>query len=109
MSVTLAEGALERIEVSLSGLYISHFLLLAPGTGGLAASFVAPERLGTTPATVLCLLPLAASIAVVYKATKLETLEPVEFVKEVAALFGSIVVFVAVSAAVLLGIAWLVG
>jgi hypothetical protein len=57
---------------------------------------------------MLWLLPLAASIAVVYKATKLPTITAGNFVKEVVVLFGSIVVFIVISALVLYALAWLI-
>jgi len=69
---------------------------------GLLARFAAPEQLQTKPATVLWLLPLAASIAVVYKATKVASMKPLGFIKEAVILFASIVVFIVISALVLL-------
>jgi hypothetical protein len=74
----------------------------------LIANFTAPENIGTHPSSVLWLLPLAMAVAIVYKATKLEKIELTGFVKETAALFGSIVVFVIVAALVLLFLAWLI-
>jgi len=70
--------------------------------GGWLGSFTAPEQLTTEPVTVLWLLPLAASIAVVYKATKVASIKPLEFIKEVVILFISIVGFVVISALALL-------
>jgi hypothetical protein len=72
------------------------------------ASLTAPEEIGTTPQSVLWLLPLAAAIAVVYKATKLPKITAVSFLKESAALFGSIVLFVVITALVLHFVAWLI-
>ena len=43
-------------------------------------------------------LPLVAAIAIVYKATKVPKITAVNFLKEVVILFGSIVVFMAVTA-----------
>jgi hypothetical protein len=72
------------------------------------ASLSAPEEVGTTPQSMLWLLPLAAAIAVVYKATKLPKITAGNFLKETAALFGSIVLFIAVTALILLVAAWLI-
>jgi len=44
------------------------------------------------------LLPLVASIAVVYKATKVYKVRPYPFLRESAVLFGSILVFILVAA-----------
>jgi len=74
----------------------------------LTATFTAPEEIRTNPASMLWLLPLAASIAVVYKATKLRTIRAANFIKETAALFGSIVVFIIVSMVVLYALTWLI-
>ncbi len=72
------------------------------------ASLTAPEEIGATPQSMLWLLPLAAAVAVVYKATKLPKITAGSFLKETAALFGSIVLFVAVTALVLNAVAWLI-
>lgn len=72
------------------------------------ASFTSPERIGTNPQSMLWLLPLVASIAVVYKATKFPTIKAGSFIKESAVLFGSIIVFMLVTAMVLCALAWLV-
>ena len=71
-------------------------------------SFTTPMRIGTDPASVLWLLPLVVSIAVVYKATKVHRIRPWPFAKESAVLFGSIVVFIVVAAIILYGITWIV-
>jgi hypothetical protein len=78
---------------------IAYFVILA--------TFATPERIGTNPSSILWLLPLAASIAIVYKATKLPTITAGNFVKEVVILFGSIVVFIIITALVLYSLAWL--
>jgi len=57
---------------------------------------------------MLWLLPLVASIAVVYKATKMPKITCANFAKEAAILFGSIIVFMAVTAIALCALAWLV-
>jgi hypothetical protein len=74
----------------------------------ITASFTAPENIGTNPSAMLWLLPLAMAVAVVYKATKVEKIEPVSFIKEAVVLFGSIVVFIVAAALVLLTLSWLV-
>jgi len=71
------------------------------------ATFFLPEDITMNAAMTLLLLPLAASIAVIYKVLKLPEIKPVNFIKETAVLFGSIVVFLAVSAVVLFVVAWL--
>jgi hypothetical protein len=74
----------------------------------ILGSFTSPMRIGTDPASMLWLLPLVVSIAVVYKSTKVYRIEPWPFAKESAVLFGSIVVFIAVAAVVLYGVTWIV-
>ena len=64
----------------------------------VVASFTAPEEIGANPQSMLWLLPLAAAIAVVYKATKLPTITARNFIKEAAILFGSIIVFIIITA-----------
>jgi hypothetical protein len=72
------------------------------------ATFTQPENIGTTPQIMLWLLPLAAAIAIVYKATKLPAIKVSDFVKETALLFGSIIVFIAVTALALHALASLI-
>lgn len=74
----------------------------------LLATFLYPEKISTTPLSMLWVLPLVASIAIVYKATKVDTIELKPFAKETFVLFGSIVVFLGVAAIVLCLIAWFV-
>jgi hypothetical protein len=74
----------------------------------IMANFTIPEHIGTTPQSMLWLLPLVAAIAVVYKATKLPEIKAVNFIKEAVVLFGSITVFMFVTALILYAIAWLV-
>lgn len=74
----------------------------------ILANFTMPERIGVTPMSMLWLLPLALSIAVVYKATKVRQVRTASFIKESVVLFASIVVFMFITAVVLLGFAWLV-
>jgi len=69
-------------------------------------SFTTPMRIGTTPASMLWLLPLVVTIAVVYKATKVDKIRLWPFTRESAVLFGSILVFIGVAALVLYALAW---
>ena len=77
-------------------------------TSFIIASFTIPEQIGTTPQSMLWLLPLVASIAIVYKATKLPEIKLGNFIKEAVVLFASIVVFMLVTAIILYAVAWLV-
>jgi len=72
------------------------------------ATFTIPENIGVTPNSMLWLLPLVAAISVVYKTTKLPKIKFVHFLKESVILFGSIVIFMAITALVLVAFAWLV-
>ncbi len=74
----------------------------------IIASFTIPEQISTTPLSMLWLLPLVAAIAIVYKATKLPEIKVANFIKEAVVLFGSIIVFMFVTALILYAIAWLV-
>jgi len=74
----------------------------------VTANFTIPQRIGVNPQSMLLLLPLVASIAIVYKATKLPKITAGHFLKEVVILFGSIVVFMAVTALVLCVLAWVI-
>jgi hypothetical protein len=72
------------------------------------ASFTIPEQISTTPQSMLWLLPLVAAISIVYKATKLPEIKAANFIKESVLLFGSIVVFMFVTALILYAVAWVV-
>ena len=74
----------------------------------VTASFTVPERITVDPHSMLWLLPLVAAIAIVYKATKVPKIAAVNFLKEVIILFGSIVVFMVVTAMVLGVLGWLI-
>ena len=82
--------------------------LLQNGNPVVIASFTTPEKIGTNPSSMLWLLPLAASIAIAYKATKLPTIKAGNFIKEAAILFGSIVVSIIITAVALYALAWLI-
>jgi hypothetical protein len=81
---------------------------MAKLTALLLANFTVPENIGVNPQSMLWLLPLVASIAVVYKATKVPKIKTGSFIRESAVLFGSIVVFMVVTALVLCAMAWLI-
>ena len=72
------------------------------------ATFTVPKRIGTTPQSLLWLLPLTAAIAVVYKTTKVPDIKLFNFVKESAVLFGSIVVFITLTALALYAVAFFI-
>ena len=74
----------------------------------IMATFTMPERIGVTSSSMLWLLPLVASISIVYKTTKLPKIRFANFVKESVVLFGSIVIFMAITALVLVAMAWLI-
>ena len=76
-------------------------------TISILSTFMSPETVGITPASMLWIAPLAASIAIVYKTTKLESITATTFIKECITLFGSIVVFMAVTALVLYAFSWM--
>lgn len=76
-------------------------------TAFILASFTIPERIGVNPQSMLWLLPLVAAISVVYKATKVPKIKFVSFAREAGILFGSIVVFMIVTALALCAVAWL--
>ncbi len=67
----------------------------------LVATFTAPQEIGINPQSLLWLLPLVTVISIIYKATKVKTLKVGNFLKEVGALFVSIIVFMAITAMVL--------
>ncbi len=74
----------------------------------ILGTFTTPEKIGMNPQSMLWLLPLAAAIAVVYKATKARKVALRAFIKEATILFGSIVVFITVTACILYALAWLI-
>ena len=72
------------------------------------ASFTVPEIIHVDQQSMLWLLPLVAAISIVYKTTKIPNIKAVGFLKEVVILFGSIVVFMVVTAIALCVLAWLI-
>ena len=79
-----------------------------PAVALIIATFTSPEKININPQSVLWLLPLVASIVVVYKATKVSTIKISSFLKETVVLFGSIIIFMVVTALVLYALAWLI-
>jgi hypothetical protein len=75
-------------------------------TAFFLASFTVPEQIGLNPNSMLWLLPLVASIAIVYKALKVPKIQFRIFLKDVAMLFISIVIFITVTALVLFALSW---
>ena len=76
-------------------------------TSSILASFSQPETIGVNPQSMLWILPLVVAISIVYKTTKIETIKFFPFVREVIVLFGTIVVFMIITALTLYGIEWL--
>ena len=74
----------------------------------LTASFTSPEIVETNPQSLLWLLPLVLSIAIVYKAMKLPVISLGNFIKEIVMLLGSIAVFITVIAFALYAVARLI-
>ena len=74
----------------------------------ILAGFTSPIEIGTTPASMLGLLPFSASIAIVYKAMNVTDITFFNFTKHVVILFVTIVVFMVIAALGLLGVNWLV-
>ena len=72
------------------------------------AGITNPEDIGTTAQSLLLLLPVVVSIAIVYKATKVPRITAGNFLKESVLLFVSIVIFMVVTSLVLSAVAWLV-
>ena len=66
----------------------------------ILATFTSPEAIGTTPASMLWMFPLLASIAIIYKTTKMRVIFWKRFFREVIILFLTISVFM-----VLIGVA----
>jgi hypothetical protein len=70
----------------------------------ILASFTSPVYIGSTAGTLLWSLPLIAVISIVYKAIKLDEIQPADFVKQVFLLFGSIAVFMIFTAIVIFAV-----
>ncbi len=74
----------------------------------LLATFTAPENIGTTPQSMLWMFPLLASIAIIYKATKMRVLLWGSFLRSATILFCTLSVFMVLSAISLKIIVWFV-
>ena len=74
----------------------------------LIASFTSPEQILPNPQSMLWLLPLAAAIAAVYKATKLPQITVRLFLKETTLLFLFIIAFLITAALALFALTWLI-
>lgn len=64
----------------------------------LLANFTVPYEIGGDAASLLWLFPLAAAVALVYKALKLPVMTAEKFVREVIVLFGTILIVMALIA-----------
>jgi hypothetical protein len=62
---------------------------------------MSPVDIGTTAKALILALPLIAVIAVIYKAIKVDKIKFVSFLRETFLLFGSILVFMIVTAIVI--------
>lgn len=74
----------------------------------ITGTFIVPHAIGVNTAGFLWLLPLATAIAVVYKALKTKEITPVKFAVQSLVLTGTILFFMAIVAAGLYGIAWII-
>jgi hypothetical protein len=77
------------------GFYLWHKMM---------ATFTTPETIGTDVKSFFWLLPLAVAVATVYKALKAGKISALNFIKEIAILFVTIILFMAAVAAVLFAI-----
>jgi hypothetical protein len=55
----------------------------------IMASFTAPLEIGTNPAALIWMFPLLASVAIIYKATRVKVIFPLKFIREVVVLFAT--------------------
>ena len=74
----------------------------------LMSLFFSPVLVPTEPVSLLWAIPVCLGIALVYKAIKLENVDPPAYAREVAQLFITIVGFLIVVSLCLLGIVFLV-
>ena len=73
----------------------------------LLANFTSPEYITTNPQSLLWMIPLTASIAIIYKATKLPSIKAANFIKETTLLTASILVVIVLIAIALHIFVWL--
>ena len=74
----------------------------------ILGGFTEPIHIGATPASLLWMFPLLASIALIYKATKVRVLFLRKFFKEVVILFLTISIFMILTGVLLNVLVWLV-
>ena len=60
---------------------------MTPDMINILASFTSPLEIGTDPASILWMFPLLASVAIIYKATRMKVIFPLKFIKDVLVLF----------------------
>ena len=72
----------------------------------IIASFTEPIDVLTNPQSMLWMLPLALTISVVYKATKLPRISAWALIRESLLACGSIIAVMVVAAVILHGFAW---
>jgi len=70
----------------------------------IAAIFEVPKYITVDKFSMLWLLPLTASISIIYKTTKIPEIKVLPFIKEVFLLFLSIIIFMAFTALILYGL-----
>ncbi len=75
--------------------------------GYLVATFTAPQNIGTDIKSLLWIFPLLASVAIVYKATKMRVVFLRKFFREVIILFCTLSVVMILIAVALHVIVWL--
>ena len=73
----------------------------------LLATFTTPENIGMTPGSVLWTFPLLASVALIYKATKVRVIFLRRFFRDVAILFCTLSVVMILVAVTLHIIVWI--
>ncbi len=79
-----------------------------PDAIAILASFTQPLEIGTNPASTLWMFPLLASIAVIYKATKLRAMLWKIFIRESILLFAVLSGFMILAAVVLNLLVWMI-
>jgi hypothetical protein len=77
-------------------------------TLNLLAGFTAPIYIGTNPLAMLWMFPLLASVALVYKATKLRVFHWKRYWKEVGILFVTLSGFMIMAAIALNLLVWVI-
>ncbi len=70
----------------------------------IMATFTSPQNIPTAPMALFWIFPLIVLVSIVYKTTKFKKIKLISFINEVALLFGSIAVFVIITAVVLYSI-----